>query len=161
MMRGRGWGQGKPEMVICLRLPQGSHTPRVSGWHPSSFHSQQSQKVGLVGPGPLDLGVDIKRTSPPTLQVQGRVTRSTPSHEVPNRGPMSPASGLLAPTSCPYCLPLGFTEGGFCLYCPPLVSEKNPLGTEAGGTLHYSNVFHGASGAPPSPGDLTPGTCFQ
>lgn len=37
---------------------------------------------------------------------------------------MSPASGLLAPTSCPYSLPLGFGEGHFCPCCPPPESEE-------------------------------------
>uniref|UniRef100_A0A8C6HB23 Fibronectin type III domain containing 4 n=1 Tax=Mus spicilegus TaxID=10103 RepID=A0A8C6HB23_MUSSI len=74
------------------------------------------------------------------------------------RGPMSPASGLLALTSCPYSLPLGLREGCFCPGCPPSMSQKNLLGLEADAALHYSSVFHRASGAPPSPG--SPCSCW-
>lgn len=68
---------------------------------------------------------------------------------------------LAAPTAC-----LWASERDVSVCIALLGCKRSHLGLEADATLHYSNVFHGAPGAPPhlaapsAAGDLTPGTFF-
>lgn len=125
--------------------------PQSQAWCPSSFHCEQGQKVGLLGSVSLDLGngyqmgnvLPSPRSGGETL-VQLYPTRS-------QMGPHCTCIRTLGIPSCPHILPLGLS--GVSLGTPPPpATQRNCLGLEADAALHYSNVFHGASGAPPSPG---------
>lgn len=142
-------------MVTCSRLKDPTVTQRVmtlpqsQAWYPSSFHCEQGQKVGLLGSALLDLGSGIRwnmSSHPPSL---GESPLFNPIPLGPKWGPISPASGLLAslaaPTSCLWVKERGVSVGT----PPPPANKRNCLGLEADAALHYSNVFHGASGAPP------------
>lgn len=70
----------------------------------------------------------------------------------PKWGPHFTCIRTLSIPSCPHILPLGLREGlvAFSVGTPLTPTNKrNCLSLEADAALHYSNVFHGASGAPP------------
>lgn len=151
---GWGWGQGKPKIVIYPRRKDPTVSqeimtlPQSQAWYPSYFHCEQGQKVGLLGSVPLDLGNirwDMSFHSPGP----GKNHLLKPIPLGPKWAPTSPASGLsaslAAPTSCLWVSERGISVGT----PPPPANKRNYLGLETDAALHYSNVFHGASGAPP------------
>lgn len=155
---GWGWGQGEPKMMTCPRLKDPTVSqkimtlPQSQAWYPSSFHCEQGQKVCLLGSVPLNLGsgsqmgyfLPFPRSKGESL-VKPNPIRS-------QMGPISPASRLSASPAAPLSC-LRVSERGVSVGTPPPpANRRNNLGLETDAALHYSNVFHGASGAPPSPG---------
>lgn len=154
---GWGWVQGEPKMMICLRLKDPTVSqkimtlPQSQAWYPSSFHCEQGQKVCLLGCMPLNLGSGYQMGYVlPFPRSKGEsLVKSNPIG--PKWGPHFTCITTLSIPSCPHILPLGLRQGCFCGYSSSS-NQRNNLGLETDAALHYSNVFHGASGAPPSPG---------
>lgn len=131
--------------------------PQSQAWYPSSFHCEQGQKVGLLGSVPLDLrnGYQMGYVLPsPRSRGESLV------QPYPTRSQMGPPFHLHQDSWHPQLPPhLGVSERGVSLATsPPPAMKRNCLGLEADAALHYSNVFHGASGAPLSPG--SPFSCW-